>query len=384
MRHSKDIEARHFDGEVIVTSGGVVHLSLTSDEFELLQSLDGQTTLEELNAKHGSDCSELLKDFESAGLLEGSEAPRERRIAVTENGIEFGGFDRLIEAVYRAGGRHLLGRTAVAVAMATIVTGLISLFVRGSQIARADSAEFNAATTLLVLSVLSFALAIVHESAHALVTHHYGRRVGRAGFGLYWGALTFFVDSTDAMLLPRRHRIIQAVAGPAVDTVAAALLTMFATWIVPPGPWKTLLLQLAVLVWLEVLMNLVPLLELDGYWALSDALDRPNLRRDSLAALRRMASGDATLPTLRLAGYGATSVMFGLAALATTVWAWIYFYMPLIRSAIGQGWVGILSIGIFAGPVVVGLVTAVGTSAMATARRLSAALPRISTAPRGR
>jgi len=212
--------------------------------------------------------------------------PQERRITATENGIEFGGFDRLIAATYRAGGRHLLGRVAVAVSLVAIAVGFVSLLARGIQIVAGHSVESNAATALLVLSVFSFSLAIVHEGAHALVTHHYGRRVGRAGFGLYWGALTFFVDATDTLLLPRRHRIIQAVAGPGADAVAAALLTIYATWVVTPGPWQTLLLQLAVLVWLEVLMNLVPLLELDGYWALADALNRPHLRSDSLAAVR--------------------------------------------------------------------------------------------------
>jgi putative peptide zinc metalloprotease protein len=377
MRCSEELEARHYDNQVVVTCGGVEHLSLTSDEYELLISLDGRRTLHDLSSVYGPDVVELLDDFRSSGLLEGAVAPRERAIAFTENGIEFGGFGRFIEALHGAGGRHLLGGVFTVVATFAIIVGLVSLVTRGQQVIGNQSAEFSPAATLLILTVLGFCLAIVHESAHALVTHHFGRRVGPAGFGLYWGALTFFVDSTDALLLPKWRRIVQAVSGPVADAVVAASLTVFAIWIAAPGPWRTLLMQLAVLTWLEVLMNLVPLLELDGYWALSDALNRPHLRAESFAAMRAVLSGDTLLPTLRLATYGIASALFGLSVVALTVWAWIFIYLPLVRSSLGQGWIGVFASMMFVGPVIAGLVVATPGAVAAIARRVAAAIPRI-------
>jgi hypothetical protein len=38
-------------------------------------------------------------------------------------------------------------------------------------------------------------------------------------------------------------------AGPAADAVIASVLTLCANWIAVPGPWRTLLMQLAVLAW---------------------------------------------------------------------------------------------------------------------------------------
>jgi len=60
------------------------------------------------------------------------------------------------------------------------------------------------ATQVLLLLVLGLATSLIHEFAHAVVLVHYGRTPRYAGFGLYWGAVSFYVDSTPALTLPRR------------------------------------------------------------------------------------------------------------------------------------------------------------------------------------
>ena len=39
------------------------------------------------------------------------------------------------------------------------------------------------------------------------------------GIGFYWGALTFYVDASQALFLPRRTRMLQASAGILTDLV---------------------------------------------------------------------------------------------------------------------------------------------------------------------
>jgi Zn-dependent protease len=45
--------------------------------------------------------------------------------------------------------------------------------------------------------------------------------------------------------------------------------------------WAIVVREFAVLGYLNVLINAVPLLELDGYWFLADALGRPTLQRNA-------------------------------------------------------------------------------------------------------
>jgi predicted anti-sigma-YlaC factor YlaD len=64
----------------------------------------------------------------------------------------------------------------------------------------------------------------------------------------------------------------------------------------------------------------VPLLELDGYWFLADALDRPTLQRDARRALA--ATVRRQRASLGLAAYAAASLVFGVALIALGFAAW--------------------------------------------------------------
>ena len=102
------------------------------------------------------------------------------------------------------------------------------------------------------------------------------RHVGLVGVGFYWGALTFYVDASQALFLPRRTRMLQSSAGILTDLVvcgSASIVAMAGG----DATWAVVLREFAVLGYLNIIINAVPLLELDGYWFLADALDRPTL-----------------------------------------------------------------------------------------------------------
>ena len=68
------------------------------------------------------------------------------------------------------------------------------------------------------LIVLTLLLTVAHELGHALVQVHDDRRIGEAGFMLYFGSPTFYVDASDGMMMDRGKRILQSAAGPARRT----------------------------------------------------------------------------------------------------------------------------------------------------------------------
>jgi putative peptide zinc metalloprotease protein len=139
------------------------------------------------------------------------------------------------------------------------------------------------------LSVLSFIAANllvigVHELAHGLATKHVGRELDRGGFLLYWGLPAFFVDTRDTWLSPSRQRILVSWAGPYSGLIMGGLLAWLLTAVAILTPqatstlWPTFLYQIAFLAYFSVLINLNPLLELDGYFILMDWLEMPGLR----------------------------------------------------------------------------------------------------------
>ena len=160
---------------------------------------------------------------------------------------------------------------------------------------------------------LTLLIAICHELAHAVALVHYGREPTRAGFGFYWGALCFYVDSTAALTLTRRQRVTQALVGLAVNVVALSVCAVAAHLCSSPV-LAIVFWRVSVLGLVGVAVNLAPILEVDGHWALADLLDEPDLApraRRSLAPAMRGRRPEAPW----LAAYGAASLV--------EVWSWI-------------------------------------------------------------
>src|SRR5438132_35965 len=55
----------------------------------------------------------------------------------------------------------------------------------------------------VVLLTLNVLIVLIHEMGHAAVLVHYGRRVKSAGFRIYFGSPSFFIESSDGLMLDR-------------------------------------------------------------------------------------------------------------------------------------------------------------------------------------
>ncbi len=125
-----------------------------------------------------------------------------------------------------------------------------------------------------------------HEFAHGLTCKHHGGEVHELGFLLMYFMPCFYCNVSDAWLLRRKsQRLWVTLAGAYCDLVMWALAILL---------WRmsrqdTLLNYLAWVVLsvcgIRIFFNLNPLLKLDGYYLLSDAISIPNLRQRSLESV---------------------------------------------------------------------------------------------------
>ena len=334
-------------GTVLARPDGRRHLMIPDAELAVLELLDGATSREELVAQFGPVAAQLLDDLALSGFLVGVPGEGDPRLTVSVAGIEFAGFDRVIGRMGRAGGYALVSWPGAVVATVIGVVGLALLSATRGW-AEHGLADAGAVVAVWCLVLTHIPGAVLHESAHALVIDRYGRRVGRAGFGFYWGGLSFFVDATDALMLERRYRMAQALAGPAADLIVAGAFATAALW-VGPGELGSLLRVLAVVAYLELAINLVPLLQLDGYWFLADGLDEPDLRGCSLRALRHPFTATDRQNRF-LALYAVGSLAFGAALIAIGVTVWVNELGPLARDAFEASWLGAIGAGLFVAP----------------------------------
>ncbi len=287
----------------------------------------------------------LVEDLVSERILSDQstrepQANTTKRVSFSRSGIEITGIDTVARAVHRMVWPILRSWPGRVVVGAVLLAGVVSLIIGRPDSPQVSQHPWVDATVGLTLG---FALAGLHELAHAVALVHYGRTPRSAGCGFYWGTLCFYVDSSDGITLPRRARIINALAGLAVDVVtASALLTLshaFAGIALITGVcWRIAVTQL-----IGVVENGLPILEVDGHIALSDYLDEPDLSPRSREALsRRLRRRKREDQPSWLAAYGAFSLIGGIVLMAGSAWAWWLTAEDLVMSLFSGNLVEIL------------------------------------------
>ncbi|PJE22174.1 MAG: hypothetical protein CK431_17890 [Mycobacterium sp.] len=342
MRFAHGVTWRISQRGLVVCSPGSSPLLVEHERAANLPSLlgDAQDPAELAVLLGGTDADrELVDDLMSEEIVLGAGASARRlderadggkRVFISRSGIEFNGIDTVARALYRIAWPILRSWTGRIALLVLIVAGAVALFLGPAPGPRVSDHPWIDATIGLVLG---FVLVGAHELGHAVALVHYGRSPRSAGFGFYWGSLCFYVDCSDGITLPRRARIINALAGLTVDLVTTAILFLmshvFAGSVLVMGVcWRLAVNQL-----IGIAENGLPILEVDGHLALADYLDEPDLAPRSREALSRKLRGISLGGEPRwLAAYGAFSLLGGIALIVATTWIWWLAAGDLVKS----------------------------------------------------
>jgi putative peptide zinc metalloprotease protein len=129
------------------------------------------------------------------------------------------------------------------------------------------------------------ALALFHESGHGVTCKHFGANVEKMGFTLMYFAPSFYCDSSQAWIYGSKwQRIAVAIAGIWIDLILCAIAT--AVW------WGTatgmavhdFAYKVMMVTGIGVsLLNLNPLIELDGYLIFCELMHETALKEKSTA-----------------------------------------------------------------------------------------------------
>jgi putative peptide zinc metalloprotease protein len=143
------------------------------------------------------------------------------------------------------------------------------------------------AGALAVLWLTGTVIIVIHELGHGLTCKYFGGQVHEIGAMLIYFEPAFFCNVNDAWTFPElRARLWVTAAGSWIQLVVASVAAIV-WWAAVPGTMVSEIAFAAVLIGgvTTVLMNANPLIPLDGYYALSDYLEVPNLRQRSSAHL---------------------------------------------------------------------------------------------------
>jgi putative peptide zinc metalloprotease protein len=342
----------------------------------LLQSLDGTVSLETLRSRveerFGAPLSRtVLEGFvgrlRSLGLIEEplkvpAGEPRGGRLRGSLLYLRFKLVDpdRFLEWMVGKLGFLFTAQFVVLSAIGIVAAIAVSI-ANQAEIAHAVRGLYNL-RSLLLAWVTVYAVIVVHELAHGLTCKRFGGSVREIGFFLIFFQPAFYCNVSDAWLFPKKsQRIWVTFAGAYVEMFLWALATL--AWrVTEPG---TVTSQMAVVVMatsaIKTLINLNPLIKLDGYYLLSDYLEIPNLRWKAMAYLRgwpaRLAGGRTSAGRPPSRREARIFLVYGLVAGIYSVWLLGYFGLWFAGSLVAryQGWgfvlFAVLFLAVFRAPI---------------------------------
>jgi len=288
------------------------YVRLSPEEFWVWQTMNGVKTVQQLvfayfmkyKAFAFTAILSLVERLREAYML--SEAPRHlyaevstaiqgqsltykltwfARVAMTKEFV-IKRLDSRMEDIHRFGGWILFTWPVQIIFLLVSILGLYFFFLLIRD-PRFQLIELDAA---IQLGLLAYVPLVIHEFGHAITAKHCGAEVYKGGVMLYYGLPAAFVDTTDLWMFRKRARLAVTWAGPYTGYILGGVSSMI-VFLFPGLPQATLLLQLAMVSFLTSTLNLLPLLKLDGYYLLSDALEIPRLRERSMEFLTRQLRG---------------------------------------------------------------------------------------------
>ncbi len=143
---------------------------------------------------------------------------------------------------------------------------------------------------LMFIGVLSFVI-ILHENGHGLTCKRYGGEVHELGFMLIYFMPAFYCNVSDAWTFDSKAaKLWVTFAGAYVELIICSIAT-FVWFLTAPGYFTHDLAFTFMLVagLSSIAINMNPLIKLDGYFALVDYLEIPNLGEDAAAYVTALA-----------------------------------------------------------------------------------------------
>jgi len=308
-----DIEVKRFtqrsgeDYYMLANPRDLVHYKIQGPDYELVKLMDGTRTLKEIVIERFSDSGEMdvggVADFvyqlrsenffedpydDVEAVVNRAMHPSRRheklRQFLTNLRIEWKNPQAPVKWLYDHGLRYALTKPFVLLALAVSIGGIFA-FVANYRSQLFGLTGKSLAVGFFVLLAIQYFMILIHELGHALVLVHNGRRLKGAGFLIYFGCPAFYVESSDSLMMEPRKRVLQAFAGPYGQCFGAGIASLIA-WAYPQWVVSETLYRYTVLAYLNIFLNLIPILELDGYFMLSDWLRTPDLRPRSVEFLR--------------------------------------------------------------------------------------------------
>jgi multidrug resistance efflux pump len=311
---------------------------LPESAYFIARQLDGRTAPDEIRrrveekfgaAPSREELDGYLLQLSKLGLLEGAASPAAPagRVRGDLLYLRFKAFDpdRFLERLLPLF-RWCFTRGFVA-ASVLLVLCASAVAVANWQEIRPEFARFAELHVLFYLWIVLILSVCAHEIAHGLACKRFGGRVREMGFMLIYFQPALYCNVSDAWMFPEKaKRLWVTAAGAWLDMVLWALAVFVWRITEPDAALHFAALVVLATTGVRMLFNVNPLIKLDGYYLLSDALDIPNLRSRASRYLWGSAGEVSARERRIFLSYGILAGAYTTLLLGTIAW-WAASYL---------------------------------------------------------
>jgi putative peptide zinc metalloprotease protein len=204
-----------------------------------------------------------------------------------------------------------------------------------------------------ILWLTGLVVILIHELGHGFTCKYFGGEVRELGFMLLYFQPAFYCNVSDAWSFPeRRARLWVTAAGSWIQLIIASFAAIV-WWATKSGTliWKVSVAAMLIGGAMTMFTNMNPLLPLDGYFALTDWMEIPNLRQRALAHFGwwvRCRVFKLELPEPSATAHERKVFMI-YGGLATAYVSGLFFFLAfwaMGKASQTFGWLGILTVSI--------------------------------------
>ena len=124
----------------------------------------------------------------------------------------------------------------------------------------------------------------LHELGHAFTAKRYGCKIPSIGVAFLVMFPVLYTDTTNAYAIKSKYKRLRIVLAGMKVEIYLALIATFLWSFLPDGPLKSVVFIIATTSWItSLLVNISPFLRFDGYYALADSTNNPNLQPRAFA-----------------------------------------------------------------------------------------------------
>lgn len=371
---------------------GLNYFRFQDEEYELLQKIDGNTSLDELKDWFEAtfppqkispeELQQFIGMLHRSGLViadvpgQGKQLKKRRderkkkeRLGKFTNVlcISFKGFDpeRLLNWMYPKF-RWLFSLPVFIFSIILILSALTLVTVQFDTFYSKlpDFYSFFSPTNGLWLMVILGLTKVVHEFGHGLSCKHFGGECHEMGVMILVLTPCLYCNVSDSWMLPSKwKRAAIGAAGMYIEVMLAAVAT-FIWWFTQTGTLNMICLNIIFVSSVSTIMfNANPLLRYDGYYILSDLVEIPNLRPKATAILSQKAAlwflgieppDDPFLPQRKQIFFAMYSIVAGIYrwfVLFSILWFMHQIWKPYKLDIIGYGIIAMSMIGLVGMPI---------------------------------